>query len=145
MSFTQLEIEYMRTQPVARMGTVASDGQPDAVPVGVEFDGTYFYVGGGHQPEQTRKFLNVAAGNHKVVLIWDDVVTTAPWTPRFLRVYGTCDFVEHEGMFGPGTYLRIAPAISWSWNLEALPFDGSTDREFEPRRTVHRTDTVAAG
>lgn len=104
MSFTQLEVEYMRTQLVARMGTVASDGQPDAV-----------------------------------------VVTTAPWTPRFLRVYGTCDFVEHEGMFGPGTYLRIAPSISWSWNLEALPFDGSTDRKFEPRRTVHRTDTVAAG
>jgi hypothetical protein len=26
-----------------------------------------------------------------------------------------------------------------------LPFDGSNDREFEPRRTVHRADAVVEG
>ncbi|GAB3768656.1 hypothetical protein [Microlunatus parietis] len=46
-------------------------------------------------------------------------------------------------MFGPGTYLRITPTVSWSWNLESLPFDGSNDREFIPRRTVHRPDATA--
>lgn len=71
MAFTQDELDYIRTQPVGRIGTAAADGQPDAVPVGIEYDGTYFYVGGGHEPEKTRKFLNVAAGNDKVVLIWE--------------------------------------------------------------------------
>ncbi|MQA82151.1 MAG: PPOX class F420-dependent oxidoreductase [Streptosporangiales bacterium] len=141
MSFTSEEIDYVRTQPVGRIGTVAADGQPDAVPIGIEYDGTYFYVGGGLEPAKTRKFLNVAAGNDKIVLLWDDLVTTAPWTPRFLRVYGTGDFVEHTGMFGPGTYLRITPTVSWSWNLEALPFDGSDDRRFEARRAVHHIET----
>lgn len=137
MGFTPEEIDYMRSQPVGRIGTVDADGQPDAAPIGIEYDGRHFYVGGGHATEKTRKFRNVAAGQDKIVLLWDDVVTTDPWTPRFLRVYGTGDFVEHDGMFGSGTYLRITPTVSWSWNLEALPFDGSTDREFTPRRTVH--------
>lgn len=83
---------------------MATDGQPDAVPVGVEYDGAHFYVGGGLEPAKTQKFLNIAAGNDQVVLLWDDLVTTSPWTPRFLRVYGTADFVEHTGMFGAATY-----------------------------------------
>lgn len=143
MSFTAEEIDYLRTQPVGRVGTAAADGQPDAVPIGIEYDGVYFYVGGGHEPEKTRKFLNVSAGNDKIVLLWDDLVTTDPWTPRFLRVYGTGELVEHTGMFGPGRYLRITPTVSWSWNLDALPFDGSNDRVFKPRRAVHHVDAVA--
>jgi pyridoxamine 5'-phosphate oxidase family protein len=43
--------------------------------------------------------------------------------------------VERDGMFGPGTYLRITPAVSWSWNLDARPFGGGPG--FGPRRTVH--------
>ncbi len=140
MGFTAEEIAYLRSQPVGRVGTVDAGGQPDAAPNGIEYDGRYFYVGGGHEPEKTRKFRNVATGQNKIVLLWDDVVTTDPWTPRFLRVYGTGEFVEHQGMFGSGTYLRITPTVSWSWNLEALPFDGSNDREFVPRRTVHGDD-----
>lgn len=144
MSFTKDEVEYMRTQPVGRIGTAGPDGQPDAVPIGIEYDGEYFYVGGGLQPERTRKFLNVAAGNDKIVLLWDDLVTTSPWTPRFLRVYGRGELVQHKGMFGQGTYLRVTPTVSWSWNLEALPFDGSNDREFTPRRATHGPPHVAA-
>jgi pyridoxamine 5'-phosphate oxidase family protein len=144
MPFTQDEIEYLRTQPVGRIGTVGSDGQPDAVPVGIEYDGRYFWVGGS-EPERTRKFLNVAAGNDKIVLLWDDLASTAPWTPRFLRVYGTGELVRHSGMFGTRTYLRVTPTVSWSWNLEARPFDGSDDREFTPHRTVHRAGDEADG
>lgn len=79
------------------------------------------------------------------MLLWDDVVTANPWTPRFVRVYGTAEFVEYDGMFGPGRYLRITPTVSWSWNLEARPFDGSDDREFVPRRTTHRLEVGPDG
>jgi hypothetical protein len=42
MSFTQQEIDYIRTQRLARVATVGPDGQPDVVPVGFEYDGTHF-------------------------------------------------------------------------------------------------------
>ncbi len=34
MSFTDAEIAYLRSQPLARIATVSPDGQPDASPVG---------------------------------------------------------------------------------------------------------------
>ena len=46
MAFTEDEVAYLKSQPLARLATVDADGQPDVVPVGFEFDGTYFYVGG---------------------------------------------------------------------------------------------------
>jgi pyridoxamine 5'-phosphate oxidase family protein len=46
MSFTDQEIAYLREQPLARLATVASDDQPDVVPVGFDFDGTHIYVSG---------------------------------------------------------------------------------------------------
>lgn len=74
MSFTDEEITYLRSQPIARFATVGPEGQPDVVPVGLEFDGTYFWVGGGETVTGTRKVHNVEAGNEKVALVIDDLV-----------------------------------------------------------------------
>jgi pyridoxamine 5'-phosphate oxidase family protein len=136
MAFAEDEVAYLKSQPLARLATVGDDGQPDVVPVGFEFDGTYFYVG-GMAPERTRKFLNVQAGHSKVALVVDDLVSVNPWTPRFLRVYGTAELVERPGQFGPAAYMRITPDVSWSWNIDGAPFDPET-RGSGPRRTVHR-------
>ena len=122
----------MRSQPLARISTVAPDGQPDVAPVGFEFDGTHFYVG-GHDLVKSRKFRNVDAGNAKVALVIDDLKSVDPWRPRFLRVYGTAELVEREGRFGTAPYMRITPTISWSFNLDGE----SAGRETGPRRTVH--------
>lgn len=84
MAFTEEEVGYMKSQRLARIATVGADGQPDVAPVGFEFDGTYIYVG-GIDPTKTRKFRNVQAGNHKVALVIDDMVSIEPWTPRFMR------------------------------------------------------------
>lgn len=135
MAFTDDEISYLRSQSLARLATVAPGGQPDVAPVGFEFDGTHFYVG-GIDPVRTRKFRNVAAGNDQVALVIDDLVSVDPWTPRFLRVYGTAELVEREGQFGPAPYMRITPTISWSWNLDGRPF-GREGSQSGPRRTVH--------
>ena len=135
MAFTEEEAAYLRSQPLARIATVGPGGQPDVAPVGFEFDGIYLYVG-GRAPERTRKFLNVEAGQAKVALVVDDLVSTDPWTPRGLRVYGSADLIEREGMFGPGTYMRITPQISWSWNLDGRPF--THNRQVVVRRTVHQ-------
>jgi pyridoxamine 5'-phosphate oxidase family protein len=42
MAFTDQEVAYLRSQPVARVATVSADGQPDVVPLAFEFDGTLF-------------------------------------------------------------------------------------------------------
>ena len=38
--FTDEEIAYIHSQPLARVATVSPDGQPDVAPVGFEFAGT---------------------------------------------------------------------------------------------------------
>lgn len=134
--FTEEEIGYMRSQPLARLATVADDGQPDVVPVACEFDGTYFWVGGtGSSVMNTRKFRNVLAGNAKVALVNDDMVSFDPFITRSVRVYGVADGpIERVGMVGPGTFLRITPSISWSWNMKGEP---AGDTWYEARRAEH--------
>ncbi|HET6737905.1 MAG TPA: PPOX class F420-dependent oxidoreductase [Kribbella sp.] len=134
MSFNDDELEYLRTQRIARIATVGADGQPDAAPVGFEYDGTHLYIG-GVDPVKTRKFRNVRAGNAKVAVLLDDLPSTDPWIPRYLRIYGTAELVERTGRFGAGSYLRITPTISWSFNLEGKPF-GHGDN-VSTRRTEH--------
>ncbi len=65
--FSQKEIEYLKSQRLARIATASvstdeerEDGsiQPDLVPVGFDFDGEYFYVGGMNILKST-KYKNV--------------------------------------------------------------------------------------
>ena len=139
MPFSNEEVDYLRSQRLCRVATVDGDGQPDVAPVGFDYDGSHIYIG-GLDPEKTRKFRNVAAGNTKVALVVDDLVSTEPWTPRYLRVYGTAELVERPGQFGQGRYMRVTPTISWSFNLEGRPF--SHDCEIAVRRTVHQPGTA---
>jgi pyridoxamine 5'-phosphate oxidase family protein len=134
--FTESEIAYLKSQRLARLATVAPDGQPDVAPVGFEFDGQYFYVG-GRNPTHSRKYRNLRAGNHKVALVVDDLDSVDPWRPRGIRIYGKGELVEREGRFGPGVYMRITPAISWSWAIEAPTF---SDGKFIRHRTVHEIE-----
>jgi pyridoxamine 5'-phosphate oxidase family protein len=136
VSFTEEEIEYLRSQQLARVATVGGDGQPDVVPLAFEFDGTFFWVGGsGAAVLETRKFRNICAGNQQIALVVDDLVSLQPFIARGIRVYGNAKPpVERVGMVGPGVYTRITPTISWSWNLAGEP---AGDTWYPARRTVH--------
>ena len=137
MAFTDEEVAYLRSQPLARVATVAANGQPDVVPLAFEFDGTFFWVGGcGPAVAGTQKFRNVRAGNDKVALVVDDMVSFEPFIARSLRIYGHTDRpVERDGLVGPGLYMRITPTISWSWNMAGEP---AGDTWYVPRRTIHQ-------
>lgn len=123
--FTEKEIDYFKLQRLARLATVAPDGQPDVAPVGYEFDGQYFYVA-GRNPDNTRKYRNLRQGNHKVALVMDDLESVQPWRPRGIRIYGTAEFVERDGQFGHKTYMRITPNTSWSWGIEPTSMNTRT-------------------
>jgi pyridoxamine 5'-phosphate oxidase family protein len=138
MAFTEQELSYLRSQPLARVTTVAPDGQPDVVPLAFEYDGDHFWVGGtGASVAATRKFRNVRAGNRKVALVVDDLVSLDPFVARGVRVYGLADPpIDRVGMVGPGLYMRITPTVSWSWNLDGEP---AGDTWYDTRRTVHES------
>jgi pyridoxamine 5'-phosphate oxidase family protein len=142
MSFTDEEIAYLRSQPLVRMATVAAGGQPDVVPLACEFDGTYFWVGGtGPAVAGTRKFRNIRAGNDKVALVFDDLISIDPFAARCMRIYGRAGQPrERVGMVGPGIYMPITPTISWSWNLAGEP---AGETWYESRRTVHQVPHAA--
>ena len=137
MSFTAEEVAYLRSQPLGRLATVSPEGQPDVVPVAFEFDGANFWVGGpGASVLATRKFRHVLAGNRRVALVVDDLVSFEPFIARGIRIYGDADRpVERDGMVGPGSYLRITPAVSWSWNMEGEPVGESW---YASRRAIHQ-------
>jgi pyridoxamine 5'-phosphate oxidase family protein len=136
MAFTDEEITYLRSQPLARLATVATDGQPDVVPVAFEFDGTDFWVGGsGPTVLETRKFRNVLGGNGQVALVIDDMVSFDPFIARGVRIYGRAEEpIERVGMVGPGIYSRIVPTVSWSWNMDGQPVG---EMWYEARRADH--------
>jgi len=120
--FSKPEVQYLKSQRLVRFATISSKGQPDVAPLGFEFDGKYFYVGSHGQDilPRTRKYRNIKSGNTKVALVVDDLVSVIPWQVRGIKVFGTAEIVNHEGMFGPGEYLRITPKVSWSWGIDGV-------------------------
>ncbi|HEY5244322.1 MAG TPA: PPOX class F420-dependent oxidoreductase [Acidimicrobiales bacterium] len=133
--FDDIELAYLRSQPLARLATVGPDGQPDNSPVGFELDDDVFWIGGFDVPA-TRKYRNVVAGATLAALVVDDLESVEPWRPRGIRVYGTIDVVDRQGRFGSAPYLRLTPTVTWSWALE-VPF-GGPDSPQSRKRTVWR-------
>ena len=127
--FSEQELAYLHTQRLARLATVDADGQPTVDAVGFSLDGGQVLIG-THSPVLTRKYRNVLDGNTQVALIVDDLASVQPWRPRGIKIHGTAEVVERSGHFGPGNYIVITPAISWSWGIE--PREGASG----PKKTV---------
>ena len=135
--YSEPEIQYLKSQRLARIATANRQGKPDVSPVAFEFDGMHFFIGSHSQDIflSTRKYKNVKEGNKEVALVIDDLESIQPWKPRGMKINGTAEVIEHNGMFGPGKYLKITPSVSWSWGIKGLrqPREG----EFLVK-TVHR-------
>ncbi len=114
--FSEKESAYLKTQRLARIATVSKDLQPDVAPVGFDFDGMYFYVG-GRDLSRTLKYKNVQV-NPKVSLVIDDLETGHQWKPRGIKIRGIADLTTREGYAGSGTYIRINPEVKRSWGIE---------------------------
>lgn len=138
MAFTDEEIAYIASQPLARVATVSAQGQPDVVPVVFEFDGFHFIIG-GYAPERTRRTRNVDQGNDRVALVIDDLATVSPWSPRYLRVYGTVELIRPDDRSDADRIMKITPRTSWSFNLDGSWHPGVA-APAGPRRTQHLSD-----
>ena len=120
--FSEQEIAYLKSQRLARIATVSSQGQPDVAPVGFEFDGQHFYIG-GMQQTTTLKYRNVAAGNTRVALVVDDLESNDPMKPRGIKIHGEAEIVERQGGLGVAPYLKVKPEKKWSWGIHRPVFE----------------------
>ena len=131
--FSQKEIDYLKSQHLARIATAAARPsseesgslQPDVVPVGFDFDGDYFYIGGMNLLKST-KYKNVLQ-NNKVAIVVDDLKSVNPWDPRGMKIYGTADIVTRQGGYMDRTdhsnpQYRISPKKKWSWGIDGPVF-----------------------
>ena len=119
--FSEKEVVYIKSQRLARIATVSKKHQPDVAPVSFEFDGTYFYVGGRNNPA-TMKYRNVARGNGRIAIVFDDWESLTPWKPRSIKIHGTAELVKRTGQLGDGEYLRITPVVKWSMGVDEPAF-----------------------
>ena len=143
-SFSDLEIQYLKLQRLARIATASPQGKPDVSPVAFEFDGTHLFVG-SHSEEvffRTKKYKNIRDGNNQIAIVIDDLESVQPWKPRGIKVNGTAEIVEHDGMFGPGKYLQITPTVSWSGELGAN-MKSQRRENFSSKRFIIAPDLVS--
>ena len=124
-SFTDKEVEYLRSQRLARLATADSNNAPHVVPVGFRLaeDATGIDVGGGNLAK-SKKYRDLKA-NPKVAIVIDDLAAIDPWTPRGLEVRGTAEVHDTGGpeRFGEGwgeAWVRILPERVMSWGIEGL-------------------------
>ena len=131
-TFTDKEVEYLKSQRLGRMATVSAAGKPHVVPVGFRFDAEagVFEVG-GHHLAQSKKF-NDLRQNPAIAFVVDDLVSVSPWTPRGIEVRGRAELFEEGGeRFGPGwdkAWIRIVPERIVAWGIDTPPFAGPNKR-----------------
>ncbi len=131
--FSEKEVQYLRSQILARIATSSSDGIPDVAPVGFDFDGSFFYIG-GMNITKTTKYRNIIKNNN-VALVIDDLKTVNPWDPQGIKIYETAERVGREQMlrgqirdndhFRP-TYIRVKPTKKCAWGIDEPVFQAGS-------------------
>lgn len=109
--FTPAEIEYLRSQPLMRFASASLTGRPDVAPVVFELDGDDI-VTSGFDIAKTVRYKNVKA-NPRATVVVDDLASLNPWSPRGVKVIGSCVVETHGG----GERFRISPEVIISWAI----------------------------
>jgi pyridoxamine 5'-phosphate oxidase family protein len=109
--FTDLEVEYLHSQRLARLATASASGQPDVSAVGFAVDGDSI-VSGGLDLTKTVRFRHLTE-NPRATIVIDDLASVDPWRPRGVKVRGSATIEEHDG----NQRIRIEPEVIWSWGI----------------------------
>jgi pyridoxamine 5'-phosphate oxidase family protein len=131
--FSEKERAYLVSQPLARLATIDVTGQPDADAVTFELDSDAIVIGSYHDLQKSRKYRNIAAGNTKVSIVIDSLLSFDPPVSMAVKIHGEATIEHRDGRFGPAEYLVIRPRTSWSWGVEGPAF---VEGVFQPRKTV---------
>jgi pyridoxamine 5'-phosphate oxidase family protein len=117
--FTEVELEYFKTQRLGRLATVNRQGEPQIAPVTFHYNAELDAIDiGGLNMGATQKFRNVAH-NGLASLVIDDVLP--PWKPRGIEIRGHAQALSEGGKqvssnFSPEV-IRLLPKRIISWGL----------------------------
>src|SRR2546425_7337871 len=96
-AFTEQEIEYLRSQRLARIATAGPNGQPHVVPVSFRYNPDTDTIDvGGHGFAQRKKYRDVQS-NPRVGIVIDDLASIDPWRPRMIEVRGVAEVLPTGG------------------------------------------------
>jgi pyridoxamine 5'-phosphate oxidase family protein len=110
-SFTDLELDYLNTQPLMRFASASPEGRPDIAAVAFMVDGDDI-VTSGFDIRKTVRYRNIGK-NPRASVVVDDLASTDPWAPRGIKVYGSV-VIEDDSA---GQRFRISPEVIWSWGI----------------------------
>ena len=110
-AFTDAELAYLRSQPLMRFATASLSGKPDVAPVVFEVEGDDILTS-GFDIAHTVRYRNVG-DNPRATVVIDDLASTDPWSPRGLKIIGSCVVEKH----GSGERFRISPHVIISWAI----------------------------
>ncbi len=128
MVFTNAELDYLASQRLGRLATLAPDDTLQNSPVGFSVDPDAGTIDiGGRSMGATAKFRNVTA-NGQAAFVVDDIASTDPWVVRCLEVRGRAEAIQgkpsaQSGM--SGEVIRIHPRRIISWGLGPAGDQGS--------------------
>ncbi|RCV48017.1 PPOX class F420-dependent oxidoreductase [Marinitenerispora sediminis] len=121
MPFTHVELDYLKTQRMARLATIGPAGAPQLRPVVFELNldlGTIDI--GGWDMGATQKYRNVRR-EPRVSIVIDDVVCYDPFVDRGIEVRGRAEPIGDHGPMHPGysdEIIRVHPRRIVSWGLD---------------------------
>lgn len=132
MTFTALEIEFMKQADLGRLATVQPDGTPQNSPVGFTYNDSLGTIDiSGYEMAKSRKFRNLAV-NDRVAFVVDDITSRDPWRVRCLEIRGTATQAEADG----AAIIRVTPRKVISFGID--------DQKTEPHDLVVHVRNVAA-
>ncbi len=117
--FTDIELEYVKTQRLGRLATVNKNGEPQTAPVTYRYNTELDTIDiGGLNMGETQKYRNVAY-NGLASFVIDDVAP--PFQPRGIEIRGHAQALPNSGQsisptFSPAL-IRLTPGRIISWNL----------------------------
>lgn len=121
MSFSELEITYLRSQRLGRLATARPDGTLQVSPVGFAYNAALGAIDVmGYGMEKSWKYRNVAA-NGRVAFVVDDVPSVDPWRVRCLEIRGCGEAIATPADSAYGTtapIIRILPERIIAFGLE---------------------------
>jgi pyridoxamine 5'-phosphate oxidase family protein len=120
MVFTDVELEYLRTQRLGRLATLDPRGTLQNSPVGFQVDEDAGVIEiWGRDMGNTRKFHNVEA-NGQVAFVVDDLASVTPWVVRGIEIRGSAEALSDQTP--PNAYIsreviRVHPRRVIAWGI----------------------------
>ena len=121
MPFSEPELEYLASQRLGRLATLAPDGAPQNRPVGFRYNPEADAIDiFGWKMGASRKFRNIQT-DPRVAFVVDDVASVDPWRVRGVEIRGDAQALTEQDTYehpGSNEVIRIHPQRTFAWGLE---------------------------